>query len=125
MWCVVLLVWFESCVFVCLLCSECNELEAKYIQQESKYLVLLRESQEPRMGEKGGNVMRKKVRERGMKGKGKAEKKGEGRKGRQEGGVTLQKCVHVHTHRKKGKTKIRMRRERERGIGSVQKEVED
>ena len=31
--------------------SDCHELEAKFIQLESKYLVLLRESQEPRMGQ--------------------------------------------------------------------------
>jgi hypothetical protein len=36
------------------LVHDCHELEAKFIQQESKYLVLLRESQEPRMGTDAG-----------------------------------------------------------------------
>jgi hypothetical protein len=36
------------------LVHDCHELEAKFIQQESKYLVLLRESQKPRRGMDAG-----------------------------------------------------------------------
>lgn len=46
--------WMCTCHmkwFYMFICSDFHELEAKFIQQESKYLVLLRESQEPRMGQ--------------------------------------------------------------------------